>query len=140
MQTARNLSLAFTAGGVGAVANVAFVMVAAMSGLIAAMGIGLPAPAMPAFLYKQIVWGGLFGLAFVIPALSRSWITGGLLVGLAASLVALFIVFPSVTVDGKGPGMAGLNAGTLTPVLVLAANSVWGLAAAWWYKTMAAER
>lgn len=134
----RNLSLGFAAGGVGAIANVAFVAIAAATGLIAAMGISMAPPPMPAFLYKQIVWGGIFGMAFAFPAISRSWIRGGLLVGLAASLVALFIVFPSVTVDGRGPGMAGLNAGQLMPVLVLVANSIWGLAAAWWYRRMTA--
>ena len=131
----RNLSLGFAAGGIGAVANVAFLAIAIAAGLTAAMGIVMPPPPMPAFLYKQIVWGGVFGLAFVVPVISRSWISGGLLVGLAASLVALFIVFPA---DGGGPGMAGLNAGQMMPVLVLVANSVWGLAAAWWYRRMTA--
>ena len=134
----RNLSLGFAAGGVGAIANVAFVAIAAATGLVAAMGISMTPPPMPAFLYKQIVWGGIFGFAFAVPAISRSWIRGGLLVGLAASLVALFIVFPAVTIDGRGPGMAGLNAGQMMPVLVLIANSVWGLAAAWWYHRMSA--
>ena len=37
------------------------------------------------------------------------------------------------TVGEQGPGLAGLNLGTMMPVLVLLANAVWGLVAAWWY-------
>ncbi len=122
------LARGFTAGAVGAVANVAFVAVAGMIGLIAAMGIGFPAPELPVFLYKQMVWGGLFGLLFAAPFIKGTWVTRGLVVGLIASLAALFIFLPL-----RGAGIAALNAGTLTPVLVLIANSVWGLAAAWFY-------
>jgi hypothetical protein len=118
----------FTAGAVGGVANVIFVVLAGITGLIAAMGIGFPAPELPAFLYKQMVWGGLFGLLFVTPYVKGSWIVRGLVVGLIASLAALFIFLPMA-----GVGIAGLNAGVLTPVLVLIANSVWGLVAAWVY-------
>ena len=128
MSALNALSRGFTAGAVGGVVNVIFVALAGMTGLIAAMGIGLPAPALPAFLYKQMVWGGLFGLLFVAPFVKDSWILRGVIVGLIASLAALFIFLPMA-----GAGIAGLNAGTLTPVLVLVANSVWGLVAAWFY-------
>lgn len=122
------LSRGFTAGAVGGAANVAFIALAGSAGLIAAMGIALPAPALPAFLYKQMVWGGLFGLIFALPALKGSWIARGLIVGLLASLAALFVFLPMA-----GAGMGALNPGILTPVLVLVANSVWGLVAAWVY-------
>jgi len=122
------LARGFTAGAIGGAANVAFIALAGSAGLIAAMGIDLPAPALPAFLYKQMVWGGFFGLIFALPALKGSWIARGLIVGLLASLAALFVFLPRA-----GAGMGALNPGALTPVLVLVANSVWGLVAAWVY-------
>jgi hypothetical protein len=132
MSTLNTLSRGFTAGAVGAVANVIFVILAGTMGLIAAMGIALPAPPMPEFLYKQIVWGGLFGLLFAVPFVKGNWVLRGLVIGLIASLVLLFIFLPKA-----GAGIAGLNAGTMTPVLVLIANSVWGLVAAWFYERLA---
>ena len=122
------LARGFTAGAVGGAANVAFIALAGSAGIIAAMGIALPAPALPAFLYKQMVWGGLFGLIFALPVIKGSWIARGLIVGLLASLAALFVFLPMA-----GAGMGALNPGVLTPVLVLIANSVWGLVAAWFY-------
>lgn len=122
------LSRGFTAGAAGGVANAIVVALAGMTGLIAAMGIGFPAPEFPAFLYKQMVWGGFFGLLLVAPVVRDNWALRGLIVGLIASLAALFIFLPMA-----GAGIAALNAGALTPVLVLVVNSVWGLVAAWFY-------
>ncbi len=129
----KNLSIGFAAGSLGALANVVFVLLAGISGLIAAMDLQLPPPEQPAFLYKQMVWGGVFGLLLAAPWLEQSWILRGLILGLLASLVALFVFFPRATVGGQGPGMAGLNLGMWMPVLVLLANWVWGLVAAKWY-------
>lgn len=128
MSALNALSRGFTAGAVGAVANVIFVVLAGMTGIIAAMGIDFPVPPLLAFLYKQVVWGGLFGLLFAAPFVKGSWIVRGLMVGLIASLAALFIFLPMA-----GAGMAGVNAGAMIPVLALIANSIWGLVAAWFY-------
>ena len=43
------------------------------------------------------------------------------------SLVQLLIVFPA-----RGAGALGSELGTLTPLLVLLLNAVWGLVASWW--------
>jgi UDP-N-acetylglucosamine:LPS N-acetylglucosamine transferase len=122
------LARGFTAGAVGGAANVAFLVAAGAAGIIAAMGITFHMPALPAFLYKQMVWGGIFGLLFAPSVLKGGWVLRGLIIGLAPSVVALFYFLPLA-----GVGMAGLNLGTMTPVLVLVANSVWGVVAAWVY-------
>ena len=137
MHAGTRISLAFAAGAAGAVANVAFIVVAGPIGLIDALGIRLPPPPLPEVLYRQVAWGGLWGLPLATPWLARAWVGRGLLLGLLASLATLFVFFPLDTVDGQGPGWAGLNAGALMPVLVLLANSVWGLAAAAWYHWLA---
>ncbi len=125
----RNLSVAFTAGAIGGLVNVILLSVLNRSGLLAAIGLDLPPPALPAFLYKQIVWGGLWGLLLVAPFLTRNWWIRGLLLGAAASLVALVVFFPQTPL-----GMFGLNKGPLMPLLVFFVNSGFGLAAAWWYE------
>lgn len=135
MKHLQNLSRAFAAGALGGLANVVFIMFVGALGIVALLGISAPPPPLPAFLYKQITWGGIWGFLLVAPFLRDSWWQRGLLLSLAASLVALFIVFPAnTTPDGQGPGLLGLNAGALMPVLVLVANAVWGLVAAYWYR------
>lgn len=127
------LSLAFTAGAVGGVANVIFLYVVSVAGIVALLGINLPAPPLPAFLYKQIVWGGLWGLLLAAPILRQSWWLRGVVLGVLATLVALFVFMPQTPL-----GVAGLNAGPLMPVLALVANVVYGLVAAWWFRRTAA--
>ena len=131
----RNLSLGFTAGGVGGAINAAFLLLMVSTGAAAALGLGGLAFDHPQFLYKQVVWGGIWGLAFALPILaSSSWVVRGLVIGFISSLVLFFVVFPSIP---DGPGVAGLGVGNMMPVLVLVANSIWGLVAAKWYETTA---
>ena len=133
MRLLNQISLGFAAGSLGAAANVAFLALAALGGLIAAMNLQLPGLPYPEFLYKQIAWGGLWGFLLAAPVLTGGWFLRGLLLSLLASAATLFVFFPMATVGEQGPGLAGLNFGQLMPVLVLLANAVWGLVAAWWY-------
>lgn len=139
MRIWQKLSVAFAAGAFGALANITFLVVIGLAGIIAAMGINASPLHFPALLYKQVAWGGLWGFIFVLPILARSWWKRGIVLGTLPALAALLIFFPLQTVDGKGPGLFGLNAGDLTFVLVIAANWVWGLAAAWWYARMTSD-
>jgi len=128
----KSISRGFAAGAIGGVANVVALAIFGKLGITAAMGIHMPPPALPAFLYTQMVWGGLWGLLFVTPLMKDSWWQRGIVIGLLASVAALFYFIP------RGPaGMAGLNAGTLTPLLVVIVNTVWGLVASWWYEKTA---
>jgi hypothetical protein len=54
----------------------------------------------------------------------------GLVFSLAPTIVQLFVVFPEKT----AAGVMGLGLGALTPLVVLAANAIWGLVAAGWYR------
>jgi len=44
-----------------------------------------------AFLYKQVTWGGIWGLGFIIPIFPRNWWLRGMLWGTAATAVALLV-------------------------------------------------
>jgi hypothetical protein len=62
--------------------------------------------------------------------MQRRMFSKGLVLSLGPSLVQLFWVFPMKA----GKGVMGLELGTLTPLLVLIFNAVWGLAAAIWLR------
>jgi len=121
MDLLRQLSWAFVSGCVGVLLFYAAFRIGIEAGVIKA-----PAPALKfltskGFFYKQVVWGGIWGLAFVIPVLSGKWWLRGLIVGLAATLVAIFVFRQ-----------------TLPPAPVIAIGLVlnmvfWGLAAAFWH-------
>ncbi len=125
----KKLSIAFTAGSIGGIATVLFLIIAGGTGLMSAIGITLPSFANTGFLYKQIAWGGLWGLLFALPLFGTAWVQRGLVIGLMPALATLFVFFPLGTTSSGGPGVAGLGIGVMMPVLVIVANGLWGLLA-----------
>ena len=67
-----------------------------------------------AWLYPRIVWGGLWGLLFLLPVMKNRFLSRGLLFSLGPTLVQLFIVFPMKA----HKGVMGLTLGTLTPAFI----------------------
>ncbi|HUM03638.1 MAG TPA: hypothetical protein VL084_15210 [Thermoanaerobaculia bacterium] len=126
----RRLATVFGAGAFGGLANSLTVWLAGQIGLTGALGVKLAPALTPAWLYPRIVWGGLWGLLFLLPVRRLSPVAQGLLLSIGPTLVQLFVVFPYRTPAGT----AGLGLGSLTPVLVVFFNAVWGLAAAWWVR------
>lgn len=143
MRLWQKMSLAFTAGAIGGAVNVAFVAIVAAVGIVALLGIHSPRPSMPAFLYKQMAWGGLWGLVLVLPLLRGKWWLRGLVLGFFTSLATMLYFLPRIQLPVGGrfesPGLFGLGWGEMMPLLILVANSVWGLTAAWWYARMTAD-
>jgi hypothetical protein len=76
----------------------------------------------PHWLGWRVLEGSLFALAWPL-ARGRGLtpVRAGLLVSLLPSLRELFLRLP-----GAGYGMLGVQLGALTPVVVLAANALWG--------------
>jgi len=125
--TLRNLSLVFAAGCWGALWNSLAVWLCGWLGIAAALGVHIAPALTPAFLYPRLVWGGLWGLLFLLPMGRWSFPARGLLFSLAPTLVQLFVVFPHVH-----KGVLGLQLGYLTPLMVVFYNAIWGYAAGWW--------
>jgi hypothetical protein len=124
------LSICFAGGCAGAVVNSLAVWGAGELQLTSRMGVRLA----PAFTYEwllpRVLWGGLWGLLFLLPLMTRrNILLRGLVVSLAPTLAQLFYFFPQA-----GRGMMGLSFGQLTPLFVLLANAVWGITAAWWIR------
>jgi hypothetical protein len=79
-------------------------------------------------LYHRLVWGGLWGLVFILPLWQNSLFLRGLFISLGPTLVQLFVIFPFQAQKG----FLGLDLGILTPVFVVIFNAVWGWVAAIW--------
>ncbi|MEM9684242.1 MAG: hypothetical protein AAF942_13310 [Pseudomonadota bacterium] len=118
----RNLTLGYASGVFG--------------GLVFFLGIwlGLKAGLIPAqaeatllaktFLYKQMIWGGVWGILLAVPILNRVWWLKGFIIGCIATAVAIFVFTPT--------GLAGWPAQRIAIAVVL--NGVfWGIGAAFWY-------
>ena len=86
--------------------------------------------------YPRMVWGGIWGLVFLLPFLKNSLYLKGLILSLGPTLVQLFVVFPFKAQKGA----MGLDLGALTPMFVIFFNAVWGVAAAYWLKLTGADR
>ncbi|MBC8443555.1 MAG: hypothetical protein H8D81_00405 [Deltaproteobacteria bacterium] len=127
---AKQMSLMFAAGAVGALANSLVVWIFGAKGITTGFGVQI-APLLTAkFLYPRLVWGGLWGFLFLLPMLENRLFARGLVMSLGPSLVQLFIIFPKVA----GKGFLGIELGALTPVFVLIFNAIWGLVTALWLK------
>jgi hypothetical protein len=126
----KNLSLVFAAGLWGALLNSLAVWLFGRLGIAPALGVHIAPPLTPAFLYPRLVWGGLWGLLFLVPMGRLSLPVRGLIFSLGPSLAQLFWVFPLKAHQG----VLGLHLGLLTPVFVLFYNAVWGVAAGLWLK------
>lgn len=118
----RNLTLGFACGAIGGLAWFAGIWIGIKTGLIpAAMEPTLLAKTM---LYKQMIWGGVWGILLAVPILTRTWWLKGFILGCIATAVAIFFFTQG--------GLAGWPAQRIAIAVVL--NGVfWGMSAAFWY-------
>lgn len=122
----KKLLVVFAAGCLGALANSLVVWQFGEMGINRAMGVSITPALTPAWLYPRIVWGGLWGLLFILPMLQSRLLLKGTLLSLFPTAVQLFVVFPLKA----HKGIAGIELGLYTPLLVLFFNGVWGLTTA----------
>lgn len=125
----RKISACFAGGALGALVDSINIWWLGKFGITALLGIGLRPEFTPAWLYPRLVWGGLWGLLFMLPLWEKQIVTRGIVFSLAPTAMMLFVVFP-----GMGKGTYGLGFGILTPILVILLNFIWGLVAAYWYR------
>ena len=124
----RQVSLTYAAGSVGALVNSLAVWVFGVAGITTALGVNIAPPLTKAFLYPRLVWGGVWGLLFLVASFRNAPVLRGILFSIPPTLVQLFVVFPY----SLGKGHMGLQLGTLTPLFVVFFNVIWGIVAAYW--------
>ena len=116
----KKLLIFFAAGCLGALANSIAVWLFGYFGITTSLGVSI-APSLSAnWLYPRIVWGGIWGLFFVLPILQSKMLRKGAVLSLLPTAVQLFVVFPLKA----HKGIAGVELGLYTPVFVLFFN--WG--------------
>ena len=116
----------FAAGCLGGLANSLVVWQFGSLGFNSAMGVNI-APTLSAhWLYPRIVWGGIWGLVFLLPLYASKPVMKGAILSLFPTAIMLFVVFPYKAHKGMG----GLELGVMKPLLVLFFNWVWGVVTA----------
>lgn len=121
MEILRRLSWAYLAGCVGTLGFFAGLHIGLESGVMKPPEQDLAMLTSKGFFYKQIVWGGVWGLLLVIPLFKRQWWVRGPIVGALATAAALFYF-----------------SATLPPVQIIVGAIIlnvifWGLAAGLWH-------
>ncbi len=122
----QKLPLCFTSGCIGGAAYGLTVWACGYYGLAHSLGVSIAPTLSPHWLYPLIVWGGIWGLAFLLPILRSNLFVKALVLSLLPSLVQLLVIYPFKT----RYGIAGLGLGSLTPVLVLLFNASWAIVTA----------
>lgn len=118
--------ICFAAGGVGALVNSVAAWAFGYYGVAHWIGVALNPALTPAWLYPRIVWGGLWGLLFLLPLLPGRPLVKGVIISVFPTLAQLLWVFPLKL----GAGYFGLELGLLTPAVVVVLNAIWGIATA----------
>jgi hypothetical protein len=126
----KKLSIVFSAGALGGLVNSLTVWIFGRLGITKAFGVAIAPAFTPKWLYPRVVWGGIWGLLFLLPVFKNHPFLQGLIFSLGPTLIQLFVVFP----EKAHKGIMGLELGTLTPLFVLFFNAVWGVVAAYWIK------
>jgi hypothetical protein len=122
----KKILICFAAGCLGALANSLAVWAFGEYGITRQFGVAIAPALKPAWLYPRIVWGGLWGLVFVLPFMNTRLITKGAIISIFPTLVQLLVVFPLKA----GKGYFGMDLGMYTPVFVVFFNLIWGVVAA----------
>jgi hypothetical protein len=126
----KNISMVFAAGCLGGLVNSLAVWVFGDLGINAALGVRIAPALTPQWLYPRIIWGGIWGLLFLLPLMRSRILSRGIIFSLGPTLIQLLVVFPLKA----GKGYMGLDLGTLTPLLVFIFNAIWGIATAIWLR------
>ena len=122
----KKILFCFSAGCLGAAINSLVVWIFGEYGISKALGVSIAPALTPKWPYPRIVWGGIWGLSFLLPIVNSRPIIKGSILSLLPTFVQLFIIFPYYA----GKGVAGVKLGILTPIFVIFFNWIWGVVTA----------
>ena len=120
MKLLQKLSLAFTAGVIGAGCLM----------LVRALIMGMPDSHLlfKQNLYRMLVWGGVWALLLVVPVLKNKWFVRGLLIAFIVIMFNFIVLMPLT-----GRGLFAAHAGHVVFWSNIGFNTIWGVVAAGWY-------
>lgn len=125
----RKVSGAFTGGAIGGLVDSINITILGKIGISDLLGVSMKPEFTAPWLYQRMVWGGIWMLLLLLPLWKNQTILRGGLFSLLPSAMMLFMVLPNM-----GKGLLGLGFGTLTPMVVISLNFIYGIVAAYWYK------
>lgn len=134
----RSASGAFTGGAIGGLVDSINIWVMGKVGISDLLGVGMKPEFTAPWLYQRMIWGGIWMLLLLLPVWQARTAARGMLFSLLPSAMMLFLVLPSM-----GKGLLGLGFGSMTPVVVVGLNLIYGLVASYWHQsviTVKAER
>ena len=120
------MSVCFCAGLLGALCSSTVAWLFGGWGIPDLLGVRMTPDFTKQWLYPQLVWGGIWGLAYFFTVGARSsrrhWVRKAFLISLLPSAFHLFIVFPYWTRHG----ILGFGLGQFTVIFIVVYNLVWG--------------
>ena len=122
----KKMLICFAAGCLGALINSLVSWQAAELGIARWAGVSFAPTLSAGWLYPRIVWGGLWGLLFLLPFSKTRFLIKGSLLSLVPTAVQLLYFFPHQTPHG----LLGLKLGMWAPGFVLIYNWIWGIVSA----------
>ncbi|MDD2900506.1 MAG: hypothetical protein PHI31_17570 [Desulfuromonadaceae bacterium] len=125
----RKISAAFTGGAIGGFVDSFNIWFMGRVGISDLIGLSMKPEFSAPWLYQRMVWGGIWMLLLLLPLLEKKVALRGCLFSLLPSTMMLFMVLPEM-----GKGMLGLGFGTVTPLVVIGLNCIYGIVAAQWYR------
>lgn len=125
----RKASGAFTGGAIGGLVDSIDIWVLSHLGLTSLLGVSMKPEFTAPWLYQRMVWGGIWMLLLLLPIWQKRTMLRGCVFSLLPSAMMLLVVLP-----GMGKGILGLGFGTMTPLVVIGLNFIYGIIAACWYQ------
>jgi len=126
MSLVRRAALYYAAASLGGLAVVLTGWGLGQLGVPRALGVAVNLPLDLAWIYRAMVWGGIWGFIFLLPLPIRPLWLKGLLLTLAPVLAALVYFGPA-----RGGMIFALDRGEYAPFYIYAINSPWGLVTAY---------
>jgi hypothetical protein len=116
-----------TAGAVGGLLVTLAFWALGKLGVPYLLGVSSPPPALELpTIYRNVVWGGLWALLFLLPVSPGSLWRKAMVLTLVPVLFALLVFLPM-----RGGSLFGLDRGYLTPIWVYVVNLAWGFTTAY---------
>jgi hypothetical protein len=117
----RKLPIVFSSGAFGGFVEALAFYIFSLAGIVTMFGMPAAPGWKPEMIYRPVVWGGLWGIAFIIPFLDELYILKGIVLSLLPTLAAWFIFIPR-----RMPANTHLGIKSLLLITVL--NAIWGVA------------